>query len=110
LNAAGVSFAAQLATATTKKMGVFRMFRSSKFPRFHAISSVLILIVIATLIARTRDTAVLANPPKLYSRNGKLSVTLHAVIDSTGHAAFAFNGRPVAPILRAWPGDTIQID
>lgn len=86
------------------------MFRHSKFILFLALSSVLLLIVIATLLARTRDGVVLANPPELYSRDHRLSVTLHAVIDSTGHDAFAFNGQPVAPILRAWPGDTIQID
>lgn len=86
------------------------MFRYSKFPILLAASSVLLLIVIATVMAHTRNTLVLANPPELYSRNGKLSLTLHAVIDSTGQDAFAFNGRIVAPILRAWPGDTIQID
>jgi suppressor of ftsI len=56
------------------------------------------------------EGAFLPNPPQLYAQNHNLSVTLDAVVDANGRDAFAFNGQPVAPILRAWPEDTIRIN
>lgn len=52
----------------------------------------------------------LPNPPQVYAQNHQLSVTLDAMVDANGRDTFAFNGQPVAPILRAWPGDTIRIN
>jgi len=59
---------------------------------------------------RGNHSSPLPKPPELHARNHKLFLTLHAVADSKGRDAFAFNGQPVAPILRVSPGDTIQID
>jgi suppressor of ftsI len=56
------------------------------------------------------ESASLPNPPQVYAQNHELFVTLHAVLDANGRDAFAFNGHPVAPTLRAWPGDTLRID
>ena len=58
---------------------------------------------------RGNHSSPLPKPPELHARNHKLFLTLHAVADSKGRDAFAFNGQPVAPILRVSPGDTIQI-
>jgi len=39
-----------------------------------------------------------------------VALTLRAEINAEGHDAFSFNGQMSAPVIRAWPGDTIKID
>jgi suppressor of ftsI len=77
-------------------------------------TSFLMLAAIAASIRlcvpHSSDNSVLMTPPQLYAHNHLLSVTLYAVSDANGHDQFAFNGQPVAPVLRAWPGDTLRID
>lgn len=68
------------------------------------------LFAILPTLAGDHHGPELPNPPQLHARDGRLSLTLHAVLDAQGHDKFAFDGRPVAPILRASPGDTIAID
>jgi suppressor of ftsI len=54
------------------------------------------------------QTLSLPEPPQVRARNHVLSVTLHAV-NENGRDAFAFNGEPVAPVIRASPGDVLKI-
>src|ERR1700747_2073384 len=50
----------------------------------------------------------LPEPPQVRAKNHVVSVTLHAV-NENGRDAFAFNGATVAPVIRASPGDILQI-
>jgi FtsP/CotA-like multicopper oxidase with cupredoxin domain len=43
-------------------------------------------------------------------RNHVVALTLRAEINAEGRDAFSFNGQMSAPVIRAWPGDTIKID
>src|SRR5215470_4830246 len=72
-----------------------------------AIISVCGVILVST---KGNQTSSLPKPPELPAHDHELSLTLHAVADSTGRDAFAFNGHNVAPILRLSPGDMLQID
>jgi len=50
----------------------------------------------------------LPQPPQVRAKNHVVSVTLHAV-NENGKDAFAFNGKTVAPVIRASPGDILKI-
>jgi suppressor of ftsI len=50
----------------------------------------------------------LPQPPQVHAKNHVVSVTLHAV-NKNGKDAFAFNGKTVAPVIRASPGDILKI-
>ncbi len=50
----------------------------------------------------------LPEPPQVRAKNHVVSVTLHAV-NENGRDAFAFNGKTVAPVIRASPGDILKI-
>jgi FtsP/CotA-like multicopper oxidase with cupredoxin domain len=50
----------------------------------------------------------LPRPPQVRAKNHVVSVTLHAV-NENGKDVFAFNGKTVAPVIRAWPGDVLKI-
>ena len=50
----------------------------------------------------------LPQPPQVLAKNHIVSVTLHAV-NENGRDAFAFNGKTVAPVIRASPGDILKI-
>jgi suppressor of ftsI len=50
----------------------------------------------------------LPQPPQVRAKNHVVSVTLHAV-NENGKDAFAFNGKTVAPVIRASPGDVLKI-
>jgi suppressor of ftsI len=50
----------------------------------------------------------LPEPPQVRAKNHVVSVTLHAV-NENGRDVFAFNGATVAPVIRASPGDVLQI-
>jgi FtsP/CotA-like multicopper oxidase with cupredoxin domain len=54
------------------------------------------------------QSAPLPSPPQVQAKNHVVSLTLHAV-NENGKDAFAFNGAPVAPIIRASPGDVLRI-
>ena len=50
----------------------------------------------------------LPQPPQVNAKNHVVSVTLHAV-NENGRDTFAFNGKTVAPVIRAAPGDVLKI-
>src|SRR5437870_12867386 len=50
----------------------------------------------------------LPEPPQVPAKNPVVSLTLRAV-NENGRDAFAFNGTSVAPVIRASPGDALQI-
>jgi FtsP/CotA-like multicopper oxidase with cupredoxin domain len=53
-------------------------------------------------------TVSLPEPPQVQAQNHVVSLTLHAV-NENGRDAFAFDGKAVAPVIRASPGDTLKI-
>src|SRR5882762_1002117 len=55
------------------------------------------------------QTASLPEPPQARATNHVVSLTLRAV-NENGRDAFAFNGRTVPPVIRAFPGDVLRID
>jgi suppressor of ftsI len=54
------------------------------------------------------QTVLLPEPPQVRAKNRVVSLTLHAV-NENGFDAFAFNGEKVAPVIRASPGDILNI-
>jgi suppressor of ftsI len=50
----------------------------------------------------------LPEAPQVRARSHAVSLTLHAV-NQSGRDAFAFEGKTVAPVIRASPGDTLKI-
>jgi len=54
------------------------------------------------------QTVSLPKPPQVGAKNHVVSLTLHAV-NEDGLDAFAFDGKPVAPEIRASPGDVLKI-
>lgn len=63
--------------------------------------------IMVTALAQTQNVP-LPNPPQVQAKNHIVSLTLHAV-NVDGRDAFAFNGEPVAPVIRASPGDVLKI-
>jgi suppressor of ftsI len=49
-------------------------------------------------------------PPEVRSQNRVVSFTLHAALDAKGRDSFSYNGRSIAPTIRAYPGDTLKIE
>jgi suppressor of ftsI len=54
------------------------------------------------------QTASAPDPPQVTAKNRVVSLTLDAV-NEDGRDAFAFNGKTVAPVIRASPGDVLKI-
>src|SRR3981081_3033004 len=54
------------------------------------------------------QTVSLPEPPQVRAKNHIISLTLHAV-NQNGRYAFAFDGRKVAPVIRAFPGYLLRI-
>lgn len=54
------------------------------------------------------QTVPLPEPPQVRASRHIVSLTLHAV-NENGRDAFAFDGASVAPVIRASPGDVLQI-
>jgi suppressor of ftsI len=54
------------------------------------------------------QTVSLPEPPQVQAQNHVVSLTLHAV-NENGRDAFAFDGKAVAPVIRASPGDVLKI-
>src|ERR1700686_2319260 len=50
----------------------------------------------------------LSEPPQVSAKNHVVSLTLHAV-NENGRDAFTFSGASVAPVIRASPGDVLNI-
>ena len=50
----------------------------------------------------------LPEPPQVRAQNHVVSLALHAV-NANGRDAFAFNGGTIAPVIRAAPGDVLEI-
>ena len=50
----------------------------------------------------------LPESPQVRAKNHSVSLTLHAV-NKNGRDVFAFEGKPVAPVIRASPGDVLSI-
>ncbi len=72
-----------------------------------------IRIVLLTLQAfltayGSAQTAPAPEPPQVRARNHVVSLTLTAV-NENGRDAFAYEGKTVAPVIRASPGDTLRI-
>ncbi len=66
-------------------------------------------VVGCALQMTARMANLLVNPPELRSKNGVLSLTLHAALTKDDKNAFFFNGQPVPPTLRVRPGDQLRI-
>ena len=56
-----------------------------------------------------KPVGLLPKPPELRSKDGTLSLSLHAGVTREGKNAFYFNGHPNAPTLRLSPGDQLKI-
>jgi suppressor of ftsI len=73
-----------------------------------------IVALIAAIAWLTRtgqaSRAGLPDSPEVRGRNHVVALTLRASTNAEGHDAFSFNGQMAAPVIRAWPGDTIKID
>jgi suppressor of ftsI len=54
------------------------------------------------------QTDLVLEPPQVRPRNHVASLTL-AAVNENGRDAFAFDGKTVAPVIRASPGDTLRI-
>ena len=54
------------------------------------------------------QTISLPDPPQLRAKDHVVALTLHAV-NETGRDAFAFDGATIAPVIRASPGNVLQI-
>jgi suppressor of ftsI len=70
----------------------------------------LLLFTAQTLFAAysSAQTVSLPEPPQVRPKNHLASLTLEAVNES-GRDAFAYEGEPVAPVIRTSPGDTLKI-
>ena len=69
------------------------------------------LLIAAQILLTTfafAQSGSLPEPPQVTAKNHVVSLTLHAV-NETGRDAFAFNGASVAPVIRASPGDVLNI-
>src|ERR1700686_3195376 len=69
------------------------------------------LLIAAQILLTTfafAQSGSLSEPPQVRARSHVASLTLHAV-NENGRDAFAFNGASVAPVIRASPGDVLNI-
>jgi suppressor of ftsI len=73
-------------------------------------TSVLLLIGAQIFLASLgcAQTVPLPEPPQVQAKHQVVSLTLHAV-NRDDRDAFAFDGRQVAPVIRASPGDVLKI-
>src|SRR5580692_4410726 len=54
------------------------------------------------------QTVTVPEPPQVRAKNHIVSLTLGAV-NENGRDAFAYEGETIAPVIRAFPGDTLRI-
>ncbi len=57
-----------------------------------------------------KNGSVLPDPPEVRGGNHVVALTLRAATNAEGRDAFSFNGKAAAPVIRAWPGDTLRIE
>ncbi|MCU1284968.1 MAG: multicopper oxidase type 2 [Acidobacteriales bacterium] len=50
------------------------------------------------------------DPPEVQSTGNTVNLELHAVTDAQGRDSFSFQGHTTAPLIRALPGQSIEID
>ena len=74
--------------------------------RSAAVALVGVQIFVAVL--GSAQTVSLPDPPQVSGKSHVVSLTLHAV-NENGRDSFAFNGETVAPVIRASPGDVLNI-
>ena len=69
-----------------------------------------LLVTVQTLFAAYASTQSVSfpEPPQVRAESHITSLTLNAV-NENGRDAFAYQGKTVAPVIRAFPGDTIKI-
>jgi len=67
------------------------------------------LVVFCLVEVLGQPAGLLPKPPELRSKDGTLSLTLHAGVTREGKNSFYFNGHPDAPTLRLSPGDQLKI-
>src|ERR1700751_5312512 len=70
----------------------------------------LVLITVQMFFAASvlAQTVSLPNDPQVRAENRVASLTLDAV-NENGRDAFSYEGKTIAPVIRAFPGDTIKI-
>jgi len=69
------------------------------------------LLIAAQILLTTfafAQSGSLPEPPQVTAKNHVVSLTLHAV-NENGRDAFAFSGASVAPVIRVFPGDVLNI-
>ena len=69
------------------------------------------LFVLAALLlpgCRARRQPV-ADPPAVRASHGTAELALTAASDANGRDTWLFNGQPVQPTIRLWPGDVLKI-
>ena len=71
-------------------------------------SSAVLLLAAVTAAGRLNVPA--SVPPEVRPDNHVVSLTLHAAVNSEGRDSFAYNGKNIAPVIRAFPGDTLKLD
>src|SRR6267378_71981 len=74
-----------------------------------------VIVALAATIAwlvRTSEAsrAVLPDSLEVQGRKHVVALTLRAEINAEGHDAFSYNGQVSAPVIRAGPGDTLNIE
>jgi len=67
------------------------------------------LVVFCLVELLGQPAGLLPKPPELRSKDGTLSLTLHAGVTREGKNSFYFDGHPNAPTLRLLPGDRLKI-
>jgi suppressor of ftsI len=82
------------------------MIMRSRFFEIVALGAAMVCLARAGETIRTP----LPDPPEVRGRNHVVRLTLRASANSEGHDAFSFNGKASAPVIRAWPGDTLKIE
>src|SRR5882724_1548583 len=73
---------------------------------------IIVLAAAMTWLVRVagQNRSGLSDPPEVRGRNHVVALTLRAATNAEGHDAFSFNGKALAPVIRAWPGDTLKIE
>ena len=73
---------------------------------------IIVLAAAMTWLVRVagQNRSGLSDPPEVRGRNHVVALTLRAATNAEGHDAFSFNGKASAPVIRAWPGDTLKIE
>ena len=73
---------------------------------------IIVLAAAMTWLVRVagQNRSGLPDPPEVRGSNHVVALTLRAATNAEGHDAFSFDGKASAPVIRAWPGDTLKIE